>query len=42
VKTGDLVHEAPMEVHSANNATPVKLLVVRIVEKEKQATVRVQ
>jgi quercetin dioxygenase-like cupin family protein len=41
VKTGDLLHEEPMQVHTVENQSPVKLLLVRIVEKGKTATVRV-
>ena len=41
VRAGDLLHEEPMQVHTADNLTPVKLLVVRVIEKGKEATVRV-
>jgi quercetin dioxygenase-like cupin family protein len=41
VKAGDLLHEEPMQLHTTENQSPVKLLVVRVVEKGKQATVRV-
>jgi quercetin dioxygenase-like cupin family protein len=41
VKALDLLHEEPMQVHTAANQSPVKLLVVRIVEKGKPATVRI-
>jgi quercetin dioxygenase-like cupin family protein len=40
VSTGELLHEAPMQVHSLDNQSPVKLLVLRIAEKGKPATVR--
>ena len=40
VRTGEVLHEAPMEVHAVDNNSPVKLLVVRVVEKGKPATVR--
>jgi hypothetical protein len=40
VKSGDLLHEKPMQIHTTENQSPVKLLVVRIVEKGKAATVR--
>jgi len=41
VTTGDLLHEAPMQVHTLENQGPVKLLVLRVAEKGKPATVRV-
>jgi quercetin dioxygenase-like cupin family protein len=41
VRAGDVLHEAPMELHTVDNLSPVKLLVVRVIEKGKQATVRV-
>jgi uncharacterized cupin superfamily protein len=40
VKVGDVLHEAPMQVHTLDNRSPVKLLVLRIIEKGKEATVR--
>jgi len=40
VKAGDVLHEAPMQVHTVENLSPVKLLVVRVIDKGKQATVR--
>jgi quercetin dioxygenase-like cupin family protein len=42
VTTGDLLHEAPMQVHTLENQAPVKLLVLRVAEKGKLATVRLQ
>ena len=40
VKAGDVLHEAPMQVHTLDNQSPVKLLTLRIIEKGKEATVR--
>jgi quercetin dioxygenase-like cupin family protein len=40
IRPGDVLYEAPMQVHTVDNLSPVKLLVVRIIEKGKQATVR--
>ena len=40
LNTGDVLHEAPMQVHTVENKSPVKLLVVRVIEKGKPATVR--
>lgn len=40
VNTGDVLHEPPMQVHTVENKSAVKLLVVRVVEKGKPATVR--
>ena len=40
VHAGDVLHEAPMQVHTVDNVAPVKLLVVRVIEKGKEATVR--
>src|SRR6266487_618373 len=40
VKTGDVLHEAPMQIHTVDNLSQVKLLVVRVIEKGKEATVR--
>lgn len=41
VSAGDLLHEVPMQVHTLENQGPVKLLVLRVTEKGKPATVRV-
>jgi len=41
VKAGDVLHEEPMQVHTVENQSPVKLLVMRIIEKGKPATVRI-
>lgn len=41
VKAGDVLHEEPMQVHTVENLSPVKLLIMRIVEKGKPATVRI-
>jgi quercetin dioxygenase-like cupin family protein len=41
VRPGQILHEVPMQVHTVDNVSAVKLLVVRIIEKGKQATVRV-
>ena len=41
VKAGDLLHETPRQVHTVENQAPVRLLVMRIAEKGKPATVRV-
>jgi uncharacterized cupin superfamily protein len=41
VKAGDVLHEEPMQVHTVENQSPVKLLVMRIVEKGKPATVQI-
>jgi uncharacterized cupin superfamily protein len=40
VTAGDVLHEPPMQVHTVDNLLPVKLLVVRVIDKGKQATVR--
>ena len=40
VGTGEVLHEAPMQVHAVDNKSPVKLLVVRVIDKGKPATVR--
>jgi uncharacterized cupin superfamily protein len=40
IKAGDLLHEAPLQVHTVDNISRVKLLVVRVIEKGKDATVR--
>jgi uncharacterized cupin superfamily protein len=41
VDAGDLLHEEPMQVRTVENQSPVKLLVMRLVEKGKPATVRI-
>jgi quercetin dioxygenase-like cupin family protein len=41
VRAGDVLHEEPMQVHTVENSAPVKLLVVRIVDKGKETMVRV-
>jgi uncharacterized cupin superfamily protein len=41
VTAGDVLHEAPMQLHTVDNKSPVKLLVVRVIDKGKEATVRV-
>jgi quercetin dioxygenase-like cupin family protein len=40
VHAGDVLHETPMEIHTVDNSGPVKLLVVRVIEKGKEAAVR--
>jgi quercetin dioxygenase-like cupin family protein len=40
VHPGDILHEAPMQVHAVDNMSPVKLLVVRVIEKGGPASVR--
>src|SRR4030095_5244472 len=42
VKVGDVLHEAPTQLHTVENLSPVKLLVVRVIEKGKAPTVRLQ
>ena len=42
LNAGDLVYEDPLELHTVDNLSPVKLLVVRIAKKGKPATVRVR
>jgi uncharacterized cupin superfamily protein len=42
VKAGDVLHEAPTQVHTVENLSAVKLLVVRVIEKGKEPTVRLQ
>jgi len=42
VNAGEVLHEDPLELHTVDNLSPVKLLVVRIAEKGKPATVRVR
>jgi len=41
VHAGELLYEPPMRLHTVDNTSPVKLLVIRVAEKGKQATVRV-
>src|SRR5215467_2638949 len=41
VKSGDVLHEEPEQVHRLDNDAPVKLLVFRIIEKGKPLTVAV-
>ena len=41
VKVGDVLYEPPMLIHKVDNKSPVKLLVIRMVEKGKPITVRV-
>jgi quercetin dioxygenase-like cupin family protein len=40
VSAGDVLHENPGEIHETRNTAPVKLLVVRVMEKGKEMTVR--
>jgi len=40
VRAGDVLHESPGEIHETRNVAPVKLLVVRVMEKGKEMTVR--
>lgn len=40
VHAGDVLHEAPNQVHTVENLGPVKLLVIRVAEKGKEAIVR--
>ena len=40
VRTGDVLYEPPMKLHTVDNSEPVKLLVVRVIDKGKEATVR--
>jgi len=42
VNAGDLVYEEPFELHTVENLSPVKLLVLRIAKKGKPPTVRVR
>jgi mannose-6-phosphate isomerase-like protein (cupin superfamily) len=42
VGVGDVLYDAPMQVHRTENTAPVRLLVVRILEKGKQENVIVQ
>jgi quercetin dioxygenase-like cupin family protein len=39
VKSGEVLHEEPQEVHKVDNEAPVKLLVFRVVEKGEPVTV---
>ena len=41
VKTGDVLHDGPGEVHETQNTAPLKLLVFRITEKGKVATTQI-
>ena len=41
VHAGDVLHESPMQLHTANNPSTVKLLVIRVIEKGQKDTVRV-
>jgi len=41
VRPGDLLHEAPMQLHTVGNADRVKLLVLRVIDKGKEPTVQV-
>jgi len=40
VHAGDVLGEAPMQLHTVDNSEPVELLVIRVNEKGKEATVR--
>jgi len=40
VKSGEILHEEPQQVHTVTNTDPVKLLVFRVIEKDKPVTVR--
>jgi len=40
VRAGDVLHESPGEIHETRNTAPVKLLVLRVMEKGKEMTVR--
>jgi quercetin dioxygenase-like cupin family protein len=40
VRAGDALHESPGEIHETRNTAPVKLLVLRVMEKGKEMTVR--
>lgn len=42
VNAGDVLYEEPFELHTVDNVSPVKLLVVRIAKKRKPATVGVR
>jgi len=42
VRSGDLLYEAPMQLHSVENTAAVKLLVIRVADKGKEPTVRVR
>ena len=41
-KPGDLIHDEPMEIHESQNAAALKFLQVRIVEKGKPVTTRIE
>ncbi len=41
-ESGDLIYDARMQVHASGNDTPVKLLIVRILDKGKPETIRVE
>jgi quercetin dioxygenase-like cupin family protein len=41
VHAGDLLYEAPMQLHTVGNTDQVKLLVLRVIDKGKEATVQV-
>jgi quercetin dioxygenase-like cupin family protein len=41
VKSGEILHEEPSQLHTVSNDAPVKLLIFRIVEKGQTVTVRV-
>lgn len=41
VRSGDLLHEEPKQIHATGNSAPVKLLVIRIQPKGSTDTVRV-
>ena len=42
VKSGELLHEAPKQIHTTGNSAPVKLLIVRVQPKGSPDTVRVE
>ena len=42
VKSGELLHELPKQIHTTGNSAPVKLLVVRVQPKGSPDTVRVE
>jgi quercetin dioxygenase-like cupin family protein len=39
VSVGDLLHEEPMQVHTVGNTAPLKLLVIRVLDKGQPDTV---
>ena len=41
VKSGEVLHEEPQQVHRVDKDAPVRLLVFRVVEKGKPVTVPV-